>query len=160
MHHCLSYEKGNHNGSPTRIDPEQTNHQACTESLISCSLGQVRSECLTCTFRASCSSARLSRAQVPGQDLQFEIKYIINTIRLYTQHVIKRLQVRDIKRERKAIAFNTYLYCSLLQPGTFHRHVLWESNLACYCGSLPNIATRPAVYGTHLVNCPHSFGSI
>ena len=29
-------------------------------------LGQVRSECLTCTFRASCCSARLSRAQVPG----------------------------------------------------------------------------------------------
>ena len=27
--------------------------------------GQVRSECLTCTFRASCCSARLSRAQVP-----------------------------------------------------------------------------------------------
>ena len=26
--------------------------------------GQVRSECLTCTFRASCCSARLSRAQV------------------------------------------------------------------------------------------------
>ena len=26
---------------------------------------QVRSECLTCTFRASCCSARLSRAQVP-----------------------------------------------------------------------------------------------
>ena len=25
--------------------------------------GQVRSECLTCTFRASCCSARLSRAQ-------------------------------------------------------------------------------------------------
>ena len=24
--------------------------------------GQVRSECLTCTFRASCCSARLSRA--------------------------------------------------------------------------------------------------
>ena len=28
--------------------------------------GQVRSECLTCTFRASCCSARLSRAQVPA----------------------------------------------------------------------------------------------
>ena len=27
--------------------------------------GQVRSECLTCTFRASCCSARLSQAQVP-----------------------------------------------------------------------------------------------
>ena len=27
--------------------------------------GQVRSECLTCTFRASCCSARLSRTQVP-----------------------------------------------------------------------------------------------
>ena len=27
---------------------------------------QVRSECLTCTFRASCCSARLSRAQVPA----------------------------------------------------------------------------------------------
>ena len=27
--------------------------------------GQVRSECLTCTFRASCCSARLSWAQVP-----------------------------------------------------------------------------------------------
>ena len=27
--------------------------------------GQVRSECLTCTVRASCCSARLSRAQVP-----------------------------------------------------------------------------------------------
>ena len=27
--------------------------------------GQVRSECLTCTFKASCCSARLSRAQVP-----------------------------------------------------------------------------------------------
>ena len=26
---------------------------------------QVRSECLTCTFRVSCCSARLSRAQVP-----------------------------------------------------------------------------------------------
>ena len=25
-------------------------------------IGQVRSECLTCTFRASCCSARLSRA--------------------------------------------------------------------------------------------------
>ena len=31
--------------------------------------GQVRSECLTCTFRASCCSARLSRAQVPGQEI-------------------------------------------------------------------------------------------
>ena len=28
--------------------------------------GQVRSECLTCTFRASCRSACLSWAQVPG----------------------------------------------------------------------------------------------
>ena len=28
--------------------------------------GQVRSECLTCTFKSSCCSARLSRAQVPG----------------------------------------------------------------------------------------------
>ena len=28
--------------------------------------GQVRSECLTCTFRASCCSAGLSRAQVPA----------------------------------------------------------------------------------------------
>ena len=28
--------------------------------------GQVRSECLTCTFRASCCCARLSRAQVPA----------------------------------------------------------------------------------------------
>ena len=28
--------------------------------------GQVRSECLTCTFRASCCSARLSRAHVPA----------------------------------------------------------------------------------------------
>ena len=27
---------------------------------------QVRSECLTCTFRASCCSARLSRARVPS----------------------------------------------------------------------------------------------
>ena len=27
---------------------------------------QVKSECLTCTFRASCCSARLSRAQVPA----------------------------------------------------------------------------------------------
>ena len=27
--------------------------------------GQVRSECLTCTFRESCCSERLSRAQVP-----------------------------------------------------------------------------------------------
>ena len=30
--------------------------------------GQVRSECLTCTFRASCCSACLSRAQVPAFD--------------------------------------------------------------------------------------------
>ena len=29
--------------------------------------GHVRSECLTCTFRASCCGARLSRPQVPGQ---------------------------------------------------------------------------------------------
>ena len=28
--------------------------------------GQVRSECLTCTFRESCCRARLSRAQVPA----------------------------------------------------------------------------------------------
>ena len=28
--------------------------------------GQVRSECLACTFRASCRSARLPRAQVPA----------------------------------------------------------------------------------------------
>ena len=28
--------------------------------------GQVRSECLTCTFRASCCSARLSQAQLPA----------------------------------------------------------------------------------------------
>ena len=28
--------------------------------------GQVRSECLMCTFRASCCSAHLSRAQVPA----------------------------------------------------------------------------------------------
>ena len=28
--------------------------------------GQVKSECLTCTFRASCCSARLSRVQVPA----------------------------------------------------------------------------------------------
>ena len=37
-------------------------------------LGQVRSECLTCTFRASCCSARLSRAQVllafPGSSVR------------------------------------------------------------------------------------------
>ena len=30
------------------------------------STGHVRSQCLTCTFRASCCSARLSRAQVPA----------------------------------------------------------------------------------------------
>ena len=38
-----------------------------------CMLGQVRSECLTCTFRASCCSARLSRAQVqafPGSSVR------------------------------------------------------------------------------------------
>ena len=29
--------------------------------------GQVRSECLMCTFRASCCSARLSRFHCPGQ---------------------------------------------------------------------------------------------
>ena len=29
---------------------------------------QVRSDCLTCTFRASCCSACLSRAQVPAFD--------------------------------------------------------------------------------------------
>ena len=28
-------------------------------------IGQVRSECLTCIFRARCCSSRLSRAQVP-----------------------------------------------------------------------------------------------
>ena len=28
--------------------------------------GQARSECLTCTFRASCCSARLSWAQIPA----------------------------------------------------------------------------------------------
>ena len=33
--------------------------------MVSLRSGQVRSECLTCTFRASCCSARLSRAQVP-----------------------------------------------------------------------------------------------
>ena len=31
-------------------------------------LGQVRSEFLTCTFRASCCSARLSWAHAPGQE--------------------------------------------------------------------------------------------
>ena len=37
-------------------------------------LGQVRSECLTCTFRANCCSARLSWAQVPlaGQEKRGE----------------------------------------------------------------------------------------
>ena len=29
-------------------------------------LGQVKSECIKCTFRPSCCSARLSRAQVPA----------------------------------------------------------------------------------------------
>ena len=33
--------------------------------LIEATSGQIRSECLTCTFRAGCCSARLSRAQVP-----------------------------------------------------------------------------------------------
>ena len=35
----------------------------CIGSFLS---GQVRSECLTCTFRVSCCSARLSGAQVPA----------------------------------------------------------------------------------------------
>ena len=35
-------------------------------ALLRCLLGQVRSECLTCTFRASCCSTRLSWAQVPA----------------------------------------------------------------------------------------------
>ena len=34
--------------------------------LIEATSGQIRSECLTCTFRAGCCSARLSRAQVPA----------------------------------------------------------------------------------------------
>ena len=39
------------------------------KQLIGTPSGQVRSgQCLTCTFRASCCSARLSRAQVPGQE--------------------------------------------------------------------------------------------
>ena len=42
--------------------------KATTNDTRSCQdrSGQVRSECLTCTFRASCCSARLSRAQVPA----------------------------------------------------------------------------------------------
>ena len=36
---------------------------SCTYLLA---LGQVWSECLTCTFRASCCSARLSRVRVPA----------------------------------------------------------------------------------------------
>ena len=33
--------------------------------------GQVRSECLTCTFRASCCSARRSRAQVLSERVAY-----------------------------------------------------------------------------------------
>ena len=41
---------------------------ACTAGkwIFTMGKGQVRSECLTCTFRASCCSAHLSRAQVPA----------------------------------------------------------------------------------------------
>ena len=39
---------------------------SCNKIASTLESGQVRSECLTCTFRASCCSARLSRAQVPA----------------------------------------------------------------------------------------------
>ena len=38
----------------------------CNKYSTSHTLSQVRSECLMCTFKASCCSARLSRAQVPA----------------------------------------------------------------------------------------------
>ena len=38
----------------------------CLDNVDKVRLGQVRSECLTCTFRASCCSACMSRAQVPA----------------------------------------------------------------------------------------------
>ena len=37
-------------------------------------LGPVRSECLTCTFRASCCSARLSRAQGGGSKGYWQVQ--------------------------------------------------------------------------------------
>ena len=41
---------------------EQSNNMQ-VDYILFAILGQVRSECLTCTFRATCCSARLSRAQ-------------------------------------------------------------------------------------------------
>ena len=40
-------------------------YAVCSHCSTALRSGQVRSVCLTCTFRASCCSARLSRAQVP-----------------------------------------------------------------------------------------------
>ena len=45
---------------------EKHNIDNITHIIIAVRSGQVRSECLTCTFRASCCSARLPRAQVPA----------------------------------------------------------------------------------------------
>ena len=44
---------------------------------------QVRSECLTCTFRASCGSARLSRAKV-SDFISTYVYHIYNTILNYS----------------------------------------------------------------------------
>ena len=41
-------------------------HKWATGVVVVCRSGKVRSECLTCTFTASCCSARLSRAEVPA----------------------------------------------------------------------------------------------
>ena len=60
--------EGGVHGAHERVDTMQKMQPGkwCSVKSGQVRSGQVRSECLTCAFKASCCSARLSRAQVPA----------------------------------------------------------------------------------------------
>ena len=68
----MLYQKGNNMVYSTNYrihhmcvaTQRRTNDQEPVTPMMKITTGQVRSESLTCTFRTSCCSARLSRAQV------------------------------------------------------------------------------------------------
>ena len=81
-YHCLCYTSrgalaGTRNSS---MGPSHHERTLLPRSYISL---QVRSECLTCTYRASCCSVRLSRVQVPafvGSSVRGQEQWIIRSL--------------------------------------------------------------------------------
>ena len=103
----------------------------------------VRSECFTCTFRASCCSARLSRPQIPvfaGSSVRVQESTSSPTgigIRLYgVRHMVKDHSVREETRCRH-IGYSFRLAAKVVLLASSHRKDNTYHGL-CYtsCGAL------------------------